>query len=546
MADLCTADRVLAVLESAGVDTVFGLPGVHNLPFWHRVDATGRHGQGLRIIGVRHEQTAAFAADGLARATGGLGVALVTSGPGAANTLTAFGEAAVSGIPLLVIASDVPEQLRERGHRRGLLHESKDPGAWFSPMAKAVLQPTNPADAVAAAARAVAIAMAHPRGPVYLGIPADVLAESAPAGAAVAIAQPATPSPEAIASLAKLVNEARRPVLWVGGGAVSADAATQVDELAWRLGAPVLSTFAGRGLLASGHPLLVDVPPHEPLARDVLAAADLLIGIGSAFDGPCTANWSLPRPARVADINLVPSGAYTPDVVVTAHVTDALDDLTIRLRGRAPWADSPFHVSDVVRRGNAADERTAEAVAIVDAVDLAWPRANAIVCDMAVAGYWVGGYAAVGHPRHLLYPIGWGTLGYGLPAGIGVAASGIPCLAVLGDGGFVMAMGELGTVAEQGLPLTMLVVDDSGYGMLRYDQRRAGHPERGVDLVVPHWRSVGEAYRIRVDEPNTPAELSDALAWSAASGEPRLIVYRASLFPPRSTSPRWADTEDKV
>jgi acetolactate synthase-1/2/3 large subunit len=182
-------------------------------------------------------------------------------------------------------------------------------------------------------------------------------------------------------------------------------------------------------------------------------------------------------------------------------------------------------------------------VAVVDAVERAWPDANAIVCDMAVAGYWVGGYAAVRRSRQMLYPVGWGTLGYGLPAAIGVAASGTPTLAVVGDGGLAMALGELATVRQLNLPITLLVVDDGGYGMLRFDQQRGGHPERGVDLLGPRWEELAAAFALPIDRPDNPDDLRDALARAAVSGDPRLIVYRATLFPPRSTSPRWADPD---
>src|SRR4051812_32878984 len=179
------SDLMLQTLSNAGVSTAFGLPGVHNLAFWRSLDVRDTHTSGVRVITVRHEQTAAYAADGLARTTGGLGVALVTSGPGAANTLAAFGEAAASGVPLVVIASDVPEALRDRtrnqaGAVKGLLHESPDQGAMFAPLAKAVLQPRTPADAASAVAEAASVAMSYPRGPVYVGIPSDVLNAPAP------------------------------------------------------------------------------------------------------------------------------------------------------------------------------------------------------------------------------------------------------------------------------------------------------------------------------------------------------------------------------
>ncbi|HEX5018441.1 MAG TPA: thiamine pyrophosphate-binding protein [Actinomycetes bacterium] len=543
-----TADVYLHALSAAGVRTAFGLPGVHNLPFWRRLDDFDTHPSGIRVITVRHEQTAAYAADGLARATGGLGVTLVTSGPGAANTLAAFGEASASGVPLLVIASDVPEAQRDRdrndtGRVKGLLHESPDQGAWFGPLAKAVLQPRNAADAVAAVGDAIDIAMSHPRGPVYLGVPSDVL--NAPA-ATQGRREPSVPAAQEpttaeVTAAADLLSQSRRPALWVGGGAVASGA--DIDPLAWRLGAPVFATYAARGLLPSGHPLLVDVPAMEPAARALLSDADLLLVLGSALDGMTTANWTLPRPTRVIDVNVASSGNFDPDLIVAADASAFIEAVTLRVSPREPWADSPFRIRDAARAAAASDERTREAAAFVDAIENAWPRENVVVCDMSVGGYWVGGYAAVHHARHLLYPVGWGTLGYGLPAAIGAAASGTPTLAVVGDGGLAMTLGELATVAQHQLPLTLLVVDDGGYGMLRFDQSRHGDPHRGVDLVTPNWSQVASAFELPVTTVAATEDLRDAVSWAAASGAPRILTYEAALFPPRSTSPRWADPE---
>lgn len=536
-----TAEQLLVALSGAGVSTVFGLPGVHNLPFWTELDEASTHPTGLHITTVRHEQTAAYAADGLARATGGLGVCLVTSGPGAANTLAAFGEAAASGVPLLVIASDVPEHLRSRDAVRGLLHESRDQGAWFAPLAKAVLQPRTPDDAPLAIADAITAAMSHPRGPVYLGIPADVLRSPAPDAPRATAPLPAQPSAADINAAVDLLNQSRRPALWIGGGAVASVA--DIDTLAWRLGAPVFATYAARGVLPPGHPLLVDAPAMEPRARALLADADLLLILGSALDGMSTANWSLPHPHRVIDVNLRPSGAYAPDLTIAADAAAFVDGISLRLSGREPWADSPFLIRDHVRSAARADPATREAVAVVEAIERSWPPGNAVVCDMAVAGYWVGGYAAVHGARQLLYPVGWGTLGYGLPAAIGVAAAGTPALAVVGDGGLAMATGELATLAQERLPVTVLVVADGGYGMLRYDQQRAGLPQRGVDLDAPDWRALGAAFGLPVDTPVDADDLGDVIARSAVSGVPRLVVYSATLSPPRSTSPRWGDPD---
>jgi acetolactate synthase-1/2/3 large subunit len=161
---------------------------------------------------------------------------------------------------------------------------------------------------------------------------------------------------------------------------------------------------------------------------------------------------------------------------------------------------------------------------------------------MAVAGYWVGGYATFEEPRRLQYPVGWGTLGYALPASVGAAAAGLgPVLVVCGDGGAAMAVGELATLMQERLPVTALVVDDGGYGMLRFDQQVAGDAERGVDLVGPDWVALGGAYGIVAEvAADTGEGLRAALERAAHAGEPRLVLLRAALHPPRTTSPRWS------
>ena len=174
-------------LERLGVDVVFGLPGVHNLPIW---DALSR--SSIRMVGVRHEQTAAYADDGYARATGRLGVAIVTTGPGAANTLAAFGEARASGSGVLVVATDISTRLRRPGVYRGVLHEATDQAALFAPLAKATFEVAGVDTVMARTIEAGRLAVRAPSGPVYLGIPTDVLEQLAgdPNPAAAATVEP--------------------------------------------------------------------------------------------------------------------------------------------------------------------------------------------------------------------------------------------------------------------------------------------------------------------------------------------------------------------
>ena len=551
------AGRLLEVVAHHGVTTAFGLPGVHNLAFWRaRAELAARSAGGADeegwplppdLVTVRHEATAAYAADGLARATGGLGIALVTSGPGAANTLAAVGEAAASRSPVVVIASDVPSGLRAPRRVRGLLHESADQGALFAPLVKSVLQPEDAESTVAAVALAVQKALTPPFGPVYLGVASDILDQPPPDHEldAPRPRQPRVPTAPEVAVAAELVNSCDRPVIWAGGGVVAASASSALDALAWRIGAPVVTTFAGRGCLPPGHPLLVDVPPHEPVVDQLLRDADLLLVLGSALDGMTTRNWTMPRPARVIDVNVAPSGELQPDVTVIADVATTIDALALRLRPRAPWADTPYALRDQVRNSVREDPRTTTAANLLDAVEQTWPDDGFISCDMAVAGYWVGGYAQLSRPRQLAYPVGWGTLGFGLPAALGAATTGRPTLAVVGDGGLAMGLGELATLVQEDLPVTVLVVDDGGYGMLRFDDAQHGSTAGGLDLRSPDWRSLATSFGMRGYEiagESPPVDgLVAALSDAAASGGPSLVVWREALFPPRTTSPRWRE-----
>ncbi|HEX5493356.1 MAG TPA: thiamine pyrophosphate-binding protein [Mycobacteriales bacterium] len=545
MQQVSTARRILEGLAAAGVHTAFGLPGVHNLAFWREV------APGLpRIVPVRHEQTTVYAADGLARATGGLGAALTTTGPGAANAVGAFGEAAASGTPLVLVASEISTALARPGVLRGVLHECRDQAGLFEPLAKAVFRPRTGEQAAEALAEAVRVALTCPRGPVYLDVPTDVLAAPAPP---VALTEPsvARPRPADLDRLAAEVAAAGRVVLWAGGGVLQAGATDALDALARRLDAPVVTSYGGRGALPCGHPLLVGLPPHEPEVADLVADADLLLGVGTQFDGMTTRNWSMPRPPRLAAVNVDPGDLtknYRPDVAVPGDARLALEGLAARLAGlpeRAPTG-ATGRVSaacSAVWARLAADPRTAEAVGLVRALGSVVPAEAVVITDMAVAGYWWGGYGAVARPRALQYPIGWGTLGYALPAAVGAGTRG-PVLAISGDGGLMYGLAELATLSQERLPVTVLVVDDGGYGMLRFDQDRAGDPHRGVDLTGPDWSALGSAFGIgtrMVDDlvGDSADGLAAAVAEALASGQPRLLVARASLLPPRSTSPRW-------
>jgi acetolactate synthase-1/2/3 large subunit len=534
------ARAVLDVLGGAGVRTVFGLPGVHNLAFWRDT------GPGTpEIMLVRHEQTTVYAADGLARATGGLGAALTTTGPGAANAVAAFGEAAASHSPVVLVASEISTRLRRPDVVRGVLHESPDQAALFEPLAKAVLRPRSAEDAVRAVAEAAQVAMASPRGPVYVDIPTDVLDEDVSVDVVVGQPQRLAPDPIALDQAVDALEAASSIVIWAGGGVVEAGATAELAALAERLGAPVLTTFAGRGVLRPEHPWLVGLPPHEPEVAAYLADADLLLAVGSAFDGPMTRNWSTTWPPVVVSVNVSAAdlGAVAPHVGVLGDGRLVLAELLARVTPRTTDDSDLRRLRTRTRDRLRADPAEGPALTLLDALEPAIAGADAtVLVDMTIAGYWYGGYARVARPRALQYPIGWGTLGYALPASVGVGSlRDGPVLALCGDGGFMYAVGELAVLRQENLPVTVLVVDDGGYGMLRYDQDHASDERRGVDLFRPDFVALAHSFGIPARLLGAGAELTAALSESLAADEPRLLVLPADLTPPRTTSPRWHD-----
>jgi thiamine pyrophosphate-dependent acetolactate synthase large subunit-like protein len=492
------AQSIVAGLEEAGVEVVFGLPGVHNLALWEALRTSS-----IRLVGVRHEQAAAYAADGYARAAGRTGVALTTTGPGAANTLAAVGEAWTSRSDVLVIATDIPAALRRPGTYRGVLHETRDQAAMFDPVVDDRL---TGAESIAAALRSSARVR-------YLQVPTDQLnAECTPLAYEAERLVRRADVPEI---------RAQRPLVWVGGPLDRRR--HDVVALAESLGAPVIETYQGRGTMPVGHPLRVGFPPHVPPVGALWDHADVVVVIDDPLEGMTTQNWLQPQPPRLLAIGR-PTPNYEHEEVAWVRGDGDL------------WVDLPS-----VRR-RVCEQLDEAALEFLDAVAYALPEEAVVACDMCIPGYWVAGFHPFPAPRRLLYPVGWGTLGFAFPAALGAAlASTGPVVSLSGDGGFLFACGELATMAQERLPLTAVVVDDAGYGMLRYDQEQAGLEPFGVDLRSPDFAALARSFGVRAQTVNGLGdEFGEALARHVADPQPSVLVARAdALTPPPTTSPNW-------
>jgi thiamine pyrophosphate-dependent acetolactate synthase large subunit-like protein len=534
------AELLVRDLSAAGVDVVFGLPGVHNLAAWKALS-----GSDIRLVGVRHEQTAVYAADGYARASGRVGVAITTTGPGAANTLGALGEAWASGSPVVVIATDIPSTLRRPGVYRGVLHETSDQEAMFKPVTKATRRITGAGELASAFEWAASVAMAPPSRPVYLEVPTDLLSAEPDhvhrdTGAAGRVSYYDFDPDRAVSML----SAAERPLIWAGAGALRSGAGEAIGRLAQRIPAPVITTHMARGLLGAHHPCAVNMPPHFPQVGALWDEADVVLAVGTDFDGMMTQNWALPEPPQLITVNVDPvdaSKSYEPSLLLNGDAAFICDALAERLpEGDASGVAAALEQIRASVRAELERDQPEE-LAFLDSFAAAVPPDAVVVADMCIPGYWLGALHPVTAPRRFAYPMGWGTLGYGFPLSIGSALAGAgPVVCVCGDGGFLYACGELATVAQERIPLTVVIVDDGGYGMLRFDQRHSGDPTFGVDLQTPDFEALARSFGIEAETVDgLGEEFASALARHAGTDAPTVLVARAALDPPPTTSPRW-------
>jgi acetolactate synthase-1/2/3 large subunit len=539
---LTGARAAVAALEDAGVNVAFGLPGVHNLSLWRALGASP-----IRLVGVRHEQTAAYAADGYARATGRLGVALTTTGPGAANTLAAVGEAWASRQPILVIATDIPTSARRPGVWRGVLHEATDQAAMFEPVVKKTFKVRSARELGHTVSEAIRTALAPPTRPVYVEVPTDLLDHEAPDRAPARARDDLRRRPDEgpLGHAAEALSHARRPLIWAGGGALQSGAGEAVARLAEKLVAPVMLTYSAHGLLPPGHQCLIEVPPHLPEVGALWDESDVVVVVGSDLDGMMTQGFKQPQPPRLIAVNVDPADAaknYLPDILIEADAAQGAAALADRLEPRGGLDSLAHRVAEL--NGNALRaiaESDPEAVGFLEAMARALPDDAVVVCDMCIPGYWLGGFRRTPAPRKLSYPLGWGTLGCAFPQGLGAALAGAgPVVSVSGDGGFLYACGELAAAAQERIPITAVIVDDGGYGMLRYDQDRRGDPHEGVDLTTPNFVTLARSFGVRADDVEGLGEhFEGMLGHHVRLQEPSVLVARASLTPPPNTSPRW-------
>ncbi|MEU7897142.1 5-guanidino-2-oxopentanoate decarboxylase [Nonomuraea sp. NPDC049152] len=509
---------LVRALAGHGVDTVFGIPGTHNLEIYAALAA-----HGIRHVGTRHEQGAGYAADGYARVTGRPGVAVVTSGPAVLNAAAAIGQAYSDSVPVLLVSPGMP--LRHPGAGNGLLHETRERA--MAAVAARSMRVTSVAEIPVAVAQAFAeMTSGRPR-PVHLEVPFDVLEEE---GTSFDVAPlPRTvhrPADADLDAAAAFLERARLPLIIAGGGARAASA--ELLELAGLLGAPVVTTANGTGVVPGDHPLALGAGPHLAAVAAAAREADAVLVVGSELAPADLWNGPLPLDGKVVRIDVDPVQTVTnvrPEVALVGDAGAALEGLLARLHGPGPRALPPQVARWREQLRAEAEREGARWLGIVRALAAALGPDGVVAGDSAMACY----YGALPNLRgRLLYPAGFGTLGYGLPAAIGaaVARPDLPVAALMGDGGLMFTVAELATAVQLGLPLPVVVVDNGGYGEIRAEMAARHDPVHAVDLPSPDFpllaRALG-AYGTAADDPDG---LREALVTALKADRPTLIHVR--------------------
>ncbi|QVL36219.1 thiamine pyrophosphate-binding protein [Aminirod propionatiphilus] len=527
------AAQAVKTLEILGVKTLFGIPGIHNLDLYDALLDSP-----IEVLTTRHEQGAAFAADGYGRMTGEPGVALVIGGPGLTNALTPLGQAFHDSVPLLLLSSDVPRAYGKS--RRGFLHELRDGQGMARSVCKESLAVTEAADIAPAIERGWTLCRQGRPGPVHVQIPLDLLAQRGsfddprPPRRPSAPLLPQEPFDEALS----LLREAPQAAFVAGGGARHARSLTELVE---KLGAPLATTCAGKGILDEGHPLSLGTTLHLAPVRAFLESVDVLVVVGSELSP--TDLWENPlRPrGKVIRVDVDPSHftaspqadvalAADGDLVVGA-LAAALErrPYSVEERGRTVRRlldEARSSLPSVTGLGPLADEVRS----FLRALRRGLPREGVLFADMTTPAYMALSEFPVAEAGLFFHPVGFGTLGWALPAALGARAADRqrPLVVLCGDGGFQFTLPELALAVESRLPLVIVIWNDGGFGEIRRNEelRHRGRT-LAVDQSLPDLPALARAYGVDASVLFSPRELETALSQALASGKTTLIDYRS-------------------
>jgi thiamine pyrophosphate-dependent acetolactate synthase large subunit-like protein len=454
---------------------------------------------GLRHIEVRHEQSSVFMADGYARASGRVGVAFTSNGPGALNTITAMATAHNDSVPVLHLVSENPPEVRRKG--KGHFHDISDQFGIFRPVSGHAAQVAL-AEEIPAAVNAAFFALRNRR-------PRTALVEFANEALTTMTSAPVVPGgervelmidPASVARAAEILATAKRPLVWAGGGVATIETSAILTRIVERLGTPTITTQKGKGAIPSEHPLHIGNWANEQPVRDLIDECDVLLAVGTRFSYFPTGGWSLRLPGRIVQIDLDPTEIgrnYPVEAGVVGDAGIALSALESELdrlgHQPLPWRDD--EVAKALGRITEAVGAPIE-IEVLDQIRSALPPETLVFNDPTTIAFWARSHWKTDRPRTWFVPSGFGTLGYALPAAIGarLARPDNPTIAIIGDAGVMFTIQDLMTAVQENVPVVVLVFNDEGYGVERRHQDHLYGRRSGVDVRPPDFVALAHSF----------------------------------------------------
>ncbi len=522
------AQALVESLEKAGVEVVFGYPGGNVVDVFEAVRTSK-----FDFVLSRHEQGAVHMADGYARASGRPGVVMVTSGPGLTNTITGLGTANMDGVPMVLVCGQVP--LCRIG--TDAFQEADTTGLTRSVSKHNVL--LHSADEIPSAiAEAFYVATHGKPGPVVIDIPLDVqrefTVEQYPVRVSLRSYHPeSAASPSEVRRLAKMLNDARRPVVYAGGGVIAADAAKEVNHLAVKASVPVATTMMGIGSVDGRMPYSLGMAGvHGNRAANLaLAQADVVLALGTRFNDRVTEGIDFASGAKIIHVDCDPSSInrnVRADLGIVADIKDLLSaaDSRIKAVDRSKWIGKIAELKRICREkpspslSDQIDPRDA-----IDAIADVVGEDAILTTDVGQHQLFAAKYFPHVHPRKFITSGGMGSMGFGIPSAIGaaIARPGSRVVSIVGDGGAQMTFGELIVAAERKLPVVFVVFVNGTLGLVRQMQKGAKIGSFATEISSPDFKTLAAAYGIGSARVSKLPELRKAVAAAARSKSPRLI-----------------------
>ena len=525
MNKITCGEALTQLLEAYSVDTVFGIPGVHTIELYRGLEQSS-----LKHITPRHEQGAGFMADGYARTAGKPGVCFIITGPGMTNIITAMGQAMQDSIPMLVISS--VNRTGQLALGEGRLHELPNQLAITSQVSKYSHTLLSADNLPKVLAQAFTVFNSQRPGPVHIEIPIDVLAQDASHLNLTPWPIPKAPAPnnESIEQAIELLSKAKRPLMILGGGAKNVNNVAQ--QLAEKLGMPVVNTCNGKGIMPPDHVLSIGSTPSHPAIREEIEnQADVILAIGTElaetdydffFLGDLNIKGKLIR-VDIDSAQLMRN--HMPDLPIVSDAQAALNAIYAGLPNKAEASNK-----HLIQHCNTLREKT---------LDLKKPIYTAffkaitdslgdcvIVGDSTQPAYYAQAYYETKHTaRYFHSTSGYGTLGYAFPAAIGAAlgAPDLPVIGLTGDGGGQFSLNEIISAVDAQVPVIYIVWNNQGHGEIRRFMDDANVEKVGVDIMPPDYVALAKAMGCQGEHVKSLEELTQALKQAQALKAPFLI-----------------------